>query len=221
MVAVGRLRQGIIGGASYDAAARETHRSAILGQPEEEEIGAARANVRVEELGPSRTACSRGSEQLLGENWSSVQGAPGKAEGVLPRGNIASATGAAEPDHASTWIIEVGVAEGGLVESNRCARLGRDSETGSGDFRHGGCVHLDQHTRSAVVGADGEGCAIGNIDDRRRKNAGVRASAASDDQRPDRAGRRVDGIEGAVLAPDHEQTEVLVEHGRREAESQC
>ena len=91
------------------------HRGTVLAQAEEEEIGSKDADIGVEKLRPSGAAGGGGSKKLLGERRRRFHGSPGEPEGVLPGSGIGDAR-PAKTDYSIRWIVEVKVAESGLME---------------------------------------------------------------------------------------------------------
>jgi hypothetical protein len=178
------------------------HRGTVLGQPEEEEIGSKDAtDIGIEKLRPSRAAGGGRSEKLLRERRGRFHGAPREPERVLPRSGIGG-TRPAKTDCSTRGIVEVKIADSGLMEVECGAAGGALADSGPRQQRHRGGVGFDKNGGSAVIGADDEGCAVGDIDNRSAHDTGTCASACYH-ERCEGTCRGVDLIEASVRASDH------------------
>src|SRR6202030_4203189 len=144
-------------------------RGTVLGQPEEKEIS---PEGGIEELRPFRAAgACRGSwnrRKRLLDRSNRFQGMTYEPEGVLPRRGIGGA-GSAKMDQSSRSIIVVIVVESGLMKSDRGTSGSGGTPADPGCRQHGQTTRIDllKNSGRTVIGGDHEGCAVGDIENRR------------------------------------------------------
>src|SRR5208282_5391131 len=164
------------------ATTRRGRRGTVLAQTEEEEIGSSGADIGIEELRPSRapggSRVSYKSRDCLCDRRGRLHGAPGEREGVLPGCRIGRA-GSTKMDQSSRGIVVVIVVESGLVKVDRggsegayadCGFRQQSQCTGIG-FENNGAGREASGAGGAAIGADYEGCAVGDIDNRRGQDS--------------------------------------------------
>src|ERR1700674_1311425 len=105
-----------------------------------------------------------------------MHGAPGEPEGVLPRNGIGG-TCPAKADDSTRGSDVVVVAESGITEGERGAAMGTQADSALRQLSHRGGIGFDKNGGRAIIGADDEGCAVGDIDYRRGHDTGARAAS--------------------------------------------
>src|SRR6266853_1893133 len=95
-----------------------------------------------------------------------MHGAPGEPEGVLP-GSIIGDARPAKTDYPTCGSDVIVVAESGLIEVDRGAAGATLADAGLRQLSHRGGIDFDENGCGAIIAADDEGCAVGDIDNRR------------------------------------------------------
>src|SRR5437899_1460495 len=119
-----------------------------------------------------------------------MHGAPSKGEGVLPGSGIGGAC-PANPDYSTRGSDVVVVAEIGIMDVERGAAGGALADSALLQQSVRGGVNFDKNGGSAIIGADDEGCSIGDIDKRRGDDT-VAGSASTNGKRRQHACRSID-----------------------------
>src|SRR6266436_1708146 len=96
--------------------------------------------------------------------------APGELEGVLPGSGISRAC-PANPDYAIRGSGVVVVAEIGIMDVECGAAGGSQADLALRYQKHTIGIGFDKNGGGAIIGADHEGCAVGDIDKRRGQDA--------------------------------------------------
>src|SRR6266852_1354564 len=105
-----------------------------------------------------------------------MHGGPGEPEGVLPGDGIGGAC-PANTDHSIRGIVVVKVAEIGGMDIERGAASGTEADAGLRYLKHTAGIGFDKNGGSAIIGADDEGCAVGDIHNRWGDDTGACAGS--------------------------------------------
>src|SRR5216684_7832861 len=110
-----------------------------------------------------------------------MHGAPGELEGVLPGSGIGGAC-PANPYYATRGSDVVVVAEIGIMDVECGAAGGTLADSALRHLKHTVGIGFDKNGGSAIIGADDEGCSVGDIDKRRGDDT-VAGSASTNGKR--------------------------------------